>query len=55
MLPIDQQDVFDLLWYDGVKQYDAARILGLTKRTLQRRWREVRLELVEQLDRVCLT
>ena len=52
-LPIDQQDVFDLLWYDGVKQDDAAKILGLPKRTLQRRWREVRLELVEQLDGVC--
>lgn len=49
-LPSPQQDAFDLLWYGGMSQDDAARILGLTKRTLQRRWREARLELIRQLD-----
>lgn len=37
-LPEEEKEVFDLLWYQGLKQAEAAQILGASERTLQRRW-----------------
>ncbi|MCA9124731.1 MAG: sigma-70 family RNA polymerase sigma factor [Planctomycetaceae bacterium] len=42
VLPKEQRDVFDLLYYNGVTQPEAAQILGVSERTLKRRWRETR-------------
>jgi RNA polymerase sigma-70 factor (ECF subfamily) len=41
-LPKDQREVFDLLYYHGLTQPEAAEILGMSERTLKRRWRETR-------------
>jgi RNA polymerase sigma-70 factor (ECF subfamily) len=41
-LPKEQREVFDLLYYHGVTQPEAAQMLGMSERTLKRRWRETR-------------
>lgn len=43
------RDVFDLLWYQGLTQPEAARILGIPQRTLKRRWQALRLQLHDYL------
>jgi len=37
-LPGEERDVFDLLYYHGLTQAEAAEILGISLRTLKRRW-----------------
>ncbi|MCI0433581.1 MAG: sigma-70 family RNA polymerase sigma factor, partial [Gemmatimonadetes bacterium] len=49
-LPEPLREVFDLLWYAGLKQDQAARLLGITTRSLQRRWRETRYYLSRRMD-----
>ena len=41
-LPKEQREVFDLLYYHGVTQPEAAQVLGMSERTLKRRWQETR-------------
>jgi RNA polymerase sigma-70 factor (ECF subfamily) len=48
LLPAESQEVFDLLWYQGLTQPEAAALLGVSERTLQRRWQAAR----EQLHRL---
>ncbi len=48
-LPDDEREVFDLLWYQGLAQSEAAELLGVTVRTLQRRWQSARLALFDAL------
>jgi RNA polymerase sigma-70 factor (ECF subfamily) len=48
-LPREQRDVFDLLWYQGLSQVDAADRLGVPLRTLQRRWREAKISIHDAL------
>jgi RNA polymerase sigma-70 factor (ECF subfamily) len=43
-------EIFDLVWYQGLPLVEAARLLGISERTAQRRWQLVRIELSEQLD-----
>lgn len=40
-----ERAVFDLLWYHGLSQPEAADVLGIPLRTLQRLWRAARLTL----------
>jgi DNA-directed RNA polymerase specialized sigma24 family protein len=44
-LPEPEREVFDLLWYQEVSQEEAATLLGVDVRTVQRRWRAARLSL----------
>ena len=44
-LPDDEREVVDLLYYEGLTQEDAARVLGQSIRTLKRRWHAARLAL----------
>jgi RNA polymerase sigma-70 factor (ECF subfamily) len=44
-LPEEEREVFNLLWYEGLPQGEAARILGISPRTLTRRWQDARLRL----------
>jgi RNA polymerase sigma factor (sigma-70 family) len=39
LLPAEEKEVFDLLWYQGLTQAEAATLLGIGERTLQRRWK----------------
>ena len=45
LLPEAEREVFDLLWYEGLTQAEAARVLGVTDRTVKNRWRSAKLEL----------
>ena len=49
LLPDDQKEVFSLIFYDGLTQADAARVLGVSLATLKRRWVSARLLLKDQL------
>jgi RNA polymerase sigma-70 factor (ECF subfamily) len=44
-LPQAEREVFDLLWYEGLTQAEAAQLLGVTDRTVKNRWRSAKLEL----------
>ena len=48
-LPKDQKVVAGLLWYEGMSQPEAARVLGGSLTTLKRRWQAARLNLSEQM------
>jgi RNA polymerase sigma factor (sigma-70 family) len=48
-LPEEQLEVFDLLWYQGLSQAEAAEVLHVTERTVQRRWQAARLQLFDTL------
>lgn len=39
------REMFDLLWYQGLEQEEAARLLGVSIRTVKRRWQSARLAL----------
>lgn len=49
-LPEAEREVFSLLWYDGLNQADAARVLGMSLATLKRRWVSARLLLKDKLQ-----
>ncbi|MBM4088262.1 MAG: sigma-70 family RNA polymerase sigma factor [Planctomycetes bacterium] len=44
-LPDEEREVFDLLWYQQVPQADAAALLGVSIRTVKRRWQRAKLQL----------
>ncbi len=44
-LPDDERAAFDLIWYQGLLQAEAAAVLGISERTLKRRWLAARLAL----------
>lgn len=48
-LPDEDRETFDLLWYQGLSQAEAAALLNVTERTIRRRWRFARLKVQEVL------
>jgi RNA polymerase sigma-70 factor (ECF subfamily) len=48
-LPAEERELFDLLWYQELTQVEAATLLGLSERTVKRRWASARLKLHEAL------
>lgn len=48
-LPDDERECFDLLFYQGLTQDEAAAALGVAVRTVKRRWRSARLLLYRVL------
>jgi len=46
-LPDSERDVFELIWYQGLSQAEAMKVLDIPERTLQRDWRAARLKLYE--------
>jgi RNA polymerase sigma-70 factor (ECF subfamily) len=48
-LPDDEREAVDLLFYQGLPQADAAALLHVSVRTLQRRWQGAQLKLHEAL------
>jgi len=49
-LPDEQREVFKLIWYLGIDHKSAAEALGLSLRTLARRWQEARQAVRIALD-----
>lgn len=50
LLPQEEGEVFDLLYYDGLTQAEAATLLNLSVRTVQRRWDASLLSLHDLLQ-----
>lgn len=48
-LPEEEREIFNLLWYEGLPQAEAVKLLGISERTLQRRWQSARLKIFEAL------
>ena len=48
-LPADDREAFDLLFYQGLSQAEAAVVLDVSERTIKRRWQAARLRLVQSL------
>jgi RNA polymerase sigma-70 factor (ECF subfamily) len=48
-LPEEEREVFDLLWYQGLKQTDAAALLNMSTKTIKRRWQSACLKLHDSL------
>ena len=48
-LPEADREVFDLLYYQGLSQAEAADLLGLTVAAVQQRWQRARLRLHDRL------
>ena len=49
-LPDEEREVFDLIYYQGLSQAEAAQLLGISERTLRRRWQSARTALGQALD-----
>jgi hypothetical protein len=39
-----------ILWYQGLSQEEAAELLGMSSKTIGRRWREARLTLGQAME-----
>jgi len=48
-LPDSQREVTEMLWWHGLSQMETARILGVSERTVRRRWQRARLLLHQAL------
>jgi RNA polymerase sigma-70 factor (ECF subfamily) len=48
-LPDEEREVFDLLWYQELSQAEAAAVLGVSERTVQRRWQAARVAVYRAL------
>ncbi len=48
-MPEEEREVFDLVYYQGLNQKEVAGLLGVTLRTVKRRWQSARIRLSEAL------
>ncbi len=48
-LPPEELEVVNLLFYEGLTQEEAANVLGISFRTLKRRWQSAKLKLYKEL------
>ena len=48
-LPEEEREVFDLVWYQGLTHAEAAALLGVSTKTVQRRWQAGCLRLHDAL------
>jgi RNA polymerase sigma-70 factor (ECF subfamily) len=48
-LPQPEREVFNLLWYEGLSQNEAAEVLHTSLRTVKRRWQTARWLLYQAL------
>ena len=49
-LPDQEREIVNLLWYEEMKQPEAADVLGVSLATVKRRWQSARIRLSETLD-----
>lgn len=49
-LPEEQREVFELVWYQGMKHDEVGSLLNVSTKTVQRRWLAARERLIEVLD-----
>ena len=44
-MPDEEREVFNLVWYEEMNHEQVAEILGVTARTVRRRWQDARYRL----------
>lgn len=49
-LPAEELEVVNIIYYEGLTQEEAARVLGISFRTLKRRWQSAKIRLHEGLN-----
>lgn len=49
-MPDEEREVFDLLYYEGLSQDEAAAVLGISVRTIRRRWNDAKFRLHGELS-----
>jgi RNA polymerase sigma factor (sigma-70 family) len=49
-LSADEQEIINLVFYEGLSQEEAAKLLGMSFRTFKRRWQTVKVKLSEALE-----
>jgi RNA polymerase sigma-70 factor (ECF subfamily) len=49
-LPEEEREVFDLVWYQGLQHTEAGSVLGVSARTVKRRWLAACLKLHEAMQ-----
>lgn len=49
LMPDELRAVMDIVWYQGMSHAEAAALLGISERTVQRRWRQACLHLHDVL------
>jgi RNA polymerase sigma-70 factor (ECF subfamily) len=49
-LPEEEREVANLLWYDNMSHAQAAGVLGVAAKTIQRRWASARLMIRDAMD-----
>ncbi len=49
-LPVDQSEVFHLVWYGGMEQKEIADLLGISVSTVKRRFRSARFQMFSAMD-----
>ena len=49
-LPEEEQEIINLIWYEGLSQEEAANLLDISVRTVKRRWHSARMKLYEVLS-----
>ncbi len=49
-LPDEEKEVVGLLFYEGLTQEEVAQVLGVSLRTVKRRWQSARCRLRQQLN-----
>lgn len=49
-LPENEREVFGLLYYEGLEQTEAAKVLGVSERTVRNRWTRAKLLLAGELE-----
>ena len=49
-LPTDLRELFDLVWYQELTHAEAAEVLGVSVKTVSRRWRDARLRLAHLVE-----
>ena len=49
-LPEAEQEIINLIWYEGLTQEEAAKLLDISVRTVKRRWHSARMKLHEVLS-----
>lgn len=49
-LPSEERDVCVMMFYHGLTQNEAAELLGVSERTVRRRWQDVRMKLHELMQ-----
>lgn len=49
-MPVEEREVFDLIWYGGMPQAETAALLNVSVPTIQRRWQRARTFLYDALQ-----